>query len=104
MKYIIMSLTVMLAAMLFILEVSKAEATAVELHKVMFEDYYGNVISSEYVAFGANLDHVELPVAPERVGYVFVGWSASLPETMPQADLVYTPIYMQQQLSMNVTV
>lgn len=104
MKYIIMALTVMLAAMLFILEVSKAEAIAVEIHQVMFEDHNGNVISSEYVAYGATLDHITLPEAPERLGYVFFGWSASFPETMPQADLVFTPIYMQQQLSMNVIV
>ena len=103
MKYIIMALTVMLAAMFFVLEVSKAQATAVEIHQVMFEDHNGNVISSEYVAFGASLDHIELPEAPERLGYIFVGWSASLPESMPQADLVFTPIYVQQQLSVNVT-
>lgn len=96
MKYIIMALTVMLAAMLFILEVSKTQAQAIELHQVMFEDHDGNIISSEFVQSGATLDHIVLPEAPKREGYVFVGWSAPLPETMPQADLVYTPTYVQQ--------
>lgn len=103
MKYMIMALTVMLAAMFFILEVTKTQATSVELNRVIFEDHHGNVVLSEYVAYGASLSNFELPVAPERDGYVFVGWSASLPEVMPNADLVFTPVYMQQQLSFNIT-
>lgn len=103
MKYIIMALTVMLAAMIFILEVSKTQATSVELNKVVFEDHNGNVVLSEYVAYGASLSGFELPEAPLRVGYVFVAWSAELPEHMPNADLVFTPVYMQQQLSFHMT-
>ena len=103
MKYIIMALTVMLAAMIFILEVSKTQATSVELNKVIFEDHIGNVVASEYIAYGASLESFQLPEAPVRDGYVFVGWSAELPEIMPNADLVFTPIYMQQQLSFHIT-
>jgi hypothetical protein len=104
MKYIIMALTVMLAAMLFVLEVSKTQATSVEIYEIVCEDHQGNVVKSEYFAAGANLNDFEFPAAPERVGYVFVGWSAELPKVMPYANLVYVPIYMQQQLSLNITV
>lgn len=103
MKYIIMALTVMLAAMLFILEVSKTQATSIDIYEITFEDHQGNAVQSEYYAAGANLSNLALPEAPERAGYVFVGWSAELPETMPHANLVFVAIYMQQQLSLNVT-
>ncbi len=103
MKYIIMALTVMLAAMLFILEVSKTQAASVDIHKIIFEDHHGYVITSEYVTSGSSLVHFDMPQPPHRDGYVFLRWSGELPETMPQSDLVLTPIYMQQQLSLNFT-
>ncbi len=102
MKYMIMALLIMLASMIFILEVSMTNAASVELNKVIFEDYQGNVIASDYVAAGASLENLELPVAPHREGYVFISWSAELPEVMPNADLVFTPIYMQQELSYQI--
>ena len=102
MKLMIMALLIMLASMIFILEVSMTNAASVDLNKVMFEDYRGNVIQSDYVAVGASLEDLELPNAPDREGYVFISWSAELPEVMPNADLVFTPIYMQQNLSYQV--
>lgn len=104
MKYMIMALTVMLAAMLFVLEVTKTHALAVNIYEITCEDHQGNVIYSEYFAAGADLESFEFPDAPVRNGYVFVGWSAVLPETMPEANLIFVPIYMQQQLSLNIIV
>ena len=101
MKYIIMALTVMLAAMFFILEVSKTQAADVDIYKIVFEDHHGNVIKSEYVAANASLEDYELPSVPTREGYIFLRWSYDLPNVMPQADIYVTPIYMQHQLSLN---
>lgn len=104
MKYMIMALTVMLAAMLFVLEVTKTQAMTVDIYEITCEDHQGNAIHSEYFAAGADLKSFEFPEAPVRNGYVFVGWSAELPETMPEANLVFVPIYMQQQLSLHIIV
>ena len=104
MKYIIMALTVMLAAMLFLLEVSKTQATAIEIKEIIFEDAEGNVCYQQYVAYGASLEDFVLPDGPARAGYIFVGWSGELPETMPNADLVYVAIYLEQVLSLNVSI
>jgi hypothetical protein len=98
----IMALLIMLSAMIFILEVSMTRAASIDLNRVMFEDYQGNVIASDYFAAGASLENIELPTPPQREGYVFISWSAELPVTMPDADLVFTPIYMQQVLSFNI--
>lgn len=104
MKYIIMALTVMLAASLFLLEVSKTQATSIEIKEITFEDASGNVVHQEHIAAGASLEGYLLPEAPVRDGYVFVGWSGELPEFMPNADLVYVAVYLEQVLSLNVSV
>ena len=104
MKYIIITLTMLLAAMTFVLEVSKTHATSVDIQKVSFEDHLGNVIYSEHVVAGADLSDLKLPEAPDRPGYIFVGWSGELPHEMPHADLVYIAIYMEQSLSLIVNV
>ncbi len=104
MKYIIMALTVMLAAMLFLLEVSKTQATTVDINEIIFEDAQGNIVYHEHVASGASLEGFQLPEGPQRAGYVFVGWSGELPEYMPHADLVYVAIYLEQVLSLNVAI
>ena len=44
----------------------------------------GEVISSEYVEYGAK---VETPQAPEKEGHTFNGWE-NVPETMPAMDIV----------------
>lgn len=104
MKYIIMTLTMLLAAMTFVLEVSKTHAITVDIQKISFEDHMGNVVYSEHFAAGADLSEFVLPDAPERPGYIFVGWSGELPEEMPHADLVYVAIYVEHTLSLSVNV
>ncbi|MDY0075101.1 MAG: hypothetical protein WC992_01185 [Acholeplasmataceae bacterium] len=103
MKYVIMALTVMLAAMIFILEVSKAQATFIQIHQIVIEDHEGNVIYSEYFAEGADLKAFSLPEAPIRPGYTFIGWSADLPEEMPEHSIVIVPTYIQHILSLDIT-
>ncbi len=36
---------------------------------------------------------IETPEAPERPGYVFVGWTPEVPETMPSNSLSFTAVY-----------
>ena len=38
-------------------------------------------------------DIIPVPVAPERFGYVFVGWEPAVPDTMPAQDMVFEPKY-----------
>ncbi len=104
MKYIIMTLTMLLAAMTFVLEVSKTHATTVDIQEISFEDHLGNVVYSEHLAAGANLSDFVLPEGPERPGYLFVGWSGELPDEMPNADLIYVAVYIEQTLSLTVNV
>ena len=103
MKYLIIILTVLLAASLYTLEVSKAYATNIEIYEIIFEDYDGDVIYREYVAAGADLSNFVLPEAESRNGYLFMGWSAELPEVMPFANLVIVAEYMQAEMRVTAT-
>ena len=38
-------------------------------------------------------DIIPVPVAPQRFGYVFVGWEPAVPDTMPGHDMVFRPKY-----------
>ena len=38
-------------------------------------------------------DVIPVPAAPERFGYVFVGWEPAVPDTMPGHDMVFKPKY-----------
>lgn len=98
-----MALTVMLAGMFFVLEVSKTYATSVDIHTITCEDEQGYVYYTAYFVTGASLKDFELPEPPLRDGYVFIGWYEVLPDVMPDADLVFVPMYVQQTLSINVT-
>lgn len=98
MKFAIITLTLLLTSMIFILEVSKAHATHIEVYSIQFEDHEGDTVEKLYYAAGADLSDVELPEAPIREGYQFVGWSEVLPEHMPNAHLIYEPIYVQVQV------
>lgn len=104
MKYFILTLTMLLAAMTFVLEVSKTHATTVDIQKISFEDHLGNVVYSEHITAGADLSNFILPEGPVRVGYLFIGWSGELPDDMPHADLVYVAMYVEQSLSLTVNV
>jgi hypothetical protein len=103
MKYLIIVLTVLLAASLYTLEVSKAYATDIEIYEIIFEDYDGDVIHREYVAAGADLSNFSLPNVESRSGYLFMSWSAELPEVMPKADLVIVAQYMKAELRVTAT-
>jgi uncharacterized repeat protein (TIGR02543 family) len=50
----------------------------------------GNVHSMQVLAEG---DAIVVPEGPQKFGYVFVGWSPEVPETMPAEDLVFEPQY-----------
>ncbi len=103
MKYLIIILTVLLAASLYTLEVSKAYATNIEIYEIIFEDHDGSVIHREYMAAGADLSDFSLPVVESRSGYLFMGWSATLPEFMPNANLVIVAEYMRAELRITAT-
>lgn len=98
MKFAIITLTLLLTSMIFILEVSKAHATHIDVYSIQFEDHDGDTVEKLYYAAGADLSEVQLPEAPARVGYQFVGWSEVLPESMPHAHLIYEPVYVQLQV------
>jgi len=95
MKMIIMVLTLLLAASIFTLEASKAHATSIDIYQIVYENHEGDVIEVVYLAAGANLSSYTHIDGPERLGYTFVGWSAELPELMPQASIYFEPIYVQ---------
>ncbi len=99
MKAMITALTVLLVASIYILMFQEAQAQSVQIYSITYEDSDGNKLHSVRYAAGADLSEVELPEAPEREGYVFIGWSAELPEIMPNSSLVYVPIYMQTSLT-----
>ena len=56
--------------------------------KLTFVDYDGNIIKTKSILQGANFT---LPEAPEKEGYVFVGWDIDL-ENLTN-DMIITPIY-----------
>ena len=103
MKYIIILLTVLLAASLYILEVSKAYATDIEIYQIIFEDHDGKVIYREHVAAGADLSDFMLPEVQSRSGYLFMSWSAELPKTMPNYNIVIVAQYMKAELRVTAT-
>lgn len=55
----------------------------------------------EWIVDGETLDYsfveegssIEAPDAPEKSGYVFVGWSPEIPEVMPSEGLTFTAVY-----------
>ncbi len=51
----------------------------------------GETISSAYCSAGEEL---VAPDAPEKEGYVFVGWTPEVPATMPRNDIEFTAVYV----------
>jgi hypothetical protein len=103
MKLLIMTLTILLAASVYTLQVTETQATSVNIHVLVFEDYDGNIIEKAHFAQGSDLTDYELPEVPERLGYVFVGWSGEIPSEMPDADVYFVAIYMQEELKIRAT-
>lgn len=98
-----MALTVMVAGMFFVLEVSKTYATSVDIHTITCEDEQGHIYYTAYFVTGASLKDFTLPEPPQRDGFVFIGWYELVPDVMPDANLVFVPMYVQQTLSLIIT-
>lgn len=55
----------------------------------------------EWISDGETIDYyfveegstIEAPEAPEKAGYVFVGWSPEIPDVMPAQSLAFTAVY-----------
>jgi len=94
MKTILMLLTILLVASVYTLMISEAKATTVEIHDIIYEDHNGNTIHTDYYVTGADLSDYEVPEAPVREGYLFMGWSYELPNEMPDADIIIHANYM----------
>jgi len=54
----------------------------VNIHVLEFVDYNGDLIQSSNYGYGTNLNIVNTPSDPARVGYTFTGWDTLVPETM----------------------
>ena len=54
-----------------------------ETFTVVFVDPYGNVIDTQTVTSGAN---IEIPTAPTLIGYTFTGWSMTEPDIHALTD------------------
>ncbi len=98
MKKTIVILLVLLSAMLFTLEVSKMHANTIELKRLEFVTTEGVVVYRDYFETGANLSDLEIPDAPKKDGYIFVGWSIEIPEEMPNHHVRIFAQYMQSQV------
>ena len=59
-------------------------------HTVTFKDYDGTVLKTEKVADGGS---AAAPQAPQRAGYIFVGWDVAFDNVV--SDLVVTAQYQQ---------
>lgn len=69
---------------------SKADEASVskDKHTVVFKDENGKVISSQSVYNG---ESAQVPTAPTKEGYVFIGWSESVDKITE--DKTLTPVY-----------
>ena len=94
MKKTIIILAVLLSAMMFTLEVSKVYANPVKLNRLEFVTPDGDVVYSGYFEAGSNLKDIVIPDAPEKEGYIFVGWSVDCPDKMPDFHMRVEAQYM----------
>ena len=46
---------------------------------------------------------ISAPIPPKKPGFTFDGWDKPIPETMPDADLVFTGSYTQNFLTLSLT-
>ena len=98
MKKIIVILAVILSAMLFTLEVSKLQANSVELKMLEFVTHDQDVVYRDYFEPGTDLTNLEIPDAPFKDGYIFVGWSVEIPEEMPNYHVRIEAQYMRSEV------
>lgn len=64
---------------------------SVNQYSVTFKNFDSSVISDKKVDYGSK---IEAP-SPVRKGYVFTGWTPSIPETMPAEDIEFVANYMK---------
>lgn len=64
----------------------------IEAYQVVFKNYDGSIIKEETIAYG---DALVAPAAPIRAGYIFTGWTPSVPAVTPRANSEYTATYQQ---------
>ncbi|MFA5471783.1 MAG: hypothetical protein WC219_07040 [Acholeplasmataceae bacterium] len=98
MKKIIVILAVILSAMMFTLEVSKMHANSIELKTIEFIAPNNEVVYKDYYEVGSDLSELNIPDAPKKDGYIFVGWSIDAPEVMPDHHVKIYAQYMQSQV------
>lgn len=104
MKSFIMVLTILLVASVYMLLISEAKATTLQIHEIIYQDQNGNVVQHDYFATGADLTDYISPIPPARNGYVFIGWSYILPNEMPDADLIIVANYMRIEVKIITTI
>ncbi|XFA98876.1 InlB B-repeat-containing protein [Candidatus Izemoplasma sp. B36] len=73
----------------------------VNIHVLEFVDYNGDLIQSNNYGYGTNLNIVNTPSDPTRVGYTFTGWDTLVPETMPDNDITITAEYSINQYTIS---
>jgi hypothetical protein len=84
--------------------ISEAKATTLNIHETRYEDASGNTVNTDFFVSSADLSDYEAPEAPIRIGYVFVGWSYTLPDETPDADIIISPVCMQVEMRANNTI
>jgi len=104
MRAVIIGLTFLLISAVYMLEVSMSQAHTLTIYEISFIDENQQVVHKDYFAAGADLSSYELPVAPVREGYVFVGWNFILPKEMPNANMIIAGQYLKTVTLVNVTV
>lgn len=104
MRTIIMILTILLIAVTYTLSISQTQANRTHVHEMSFVDSEGQTIHSDFFTEGADLSDYQLPEAPVKEGYIFVGWAYDFSESMPNADIVIYPQYLYSEYNIPATI
>ncbi len=70
-------------------------------YTLLFEDYDGTILQSTNYLYGTDISLHVLPLAPSRDGYTFIGWSESVPSTMPGNNIVIVAEYSLNQYTIS---
>lgn len=62
-------------------------------YTLKFVDWDGTVLQTGDYDYESNTSGITPPANPSRTGYAFVGWSASVPATMPANNVTITATY-----------
>jgi uncharacterized repeat protein (TIGR02543 family) len=66
-------------------------------YAVEYVDYNGVILQTEDFDFESDTTGVSAPKSPTRIGYTFVGWNQTVPETMCAGKIVITALYTINQ-------